>query len=93
MGSLGSPLGYSRYSENSLPSFVVTTNDGRQFEEYLEYPKGDPREPMTMDDLENKFNSLAGEKFDAKAKVQIKENIFNCDAMSASEFMNSLNVS
>ena len=31
---------------------VVSTNDGSTFEEYLEYPKGDPREPMTMDDLE-----------------------------------------
>ena len=80
------------FPEKQPSKVVVTTNDGRQFEEYLEYPKGDPREPMTMDDLENKFNSLAGEKFDAKSKAQIKENIFNCDAMSASEFMNKLNV-
>ena len=60
---------------------VVTTNDGREFEEYLEFPKGDPREPMTIDDLENKFNSLAGDKFDADTKIQIKENIFNCENM------------
>jgi len=26
---------------------------------YLEFPKGDPREPMTMTDLENKFNALS----------------------------------
>jgi len=71
---------------------VVTTNDSRTFEEYLEYPKGDPREPMTMDDLENKFNSLAGDKFDAAAKKQLKEIIFNCEEMTASEFMENLNV-
>ena len=71
---------------------IVTTNDGRQFEEYLEYPKGDPREPMTTDDLENKFNSLAGDKFDSQAKTQLKENIFNCENMSSCEFMNKLNV-
>ena len=71
---------------------VVTTNDGRMFEEYLEYPKGDPREPMTMDDLENKFNSLAGDKFDASAKKQLKETIFNCEEMNAVEFMETLNV-
>ena len=71
---------------------VVTTNDGRMFEEYLEYPKGDPREPMTMDDLENKFNSLAGDKFDASAKKQLKETIFNCEKMNAVEFMETLNV-
>lgn len=71
---------------------VVTTNDGKKFEEYLEYPKGDPREPMTMDDLENKFNSLAGEKFDADTKAQLKSDIFNCEDMSSGEFMNKLNV-
>ena len=70
---------------------VVTTNDSRTFEEYLEYPKGDPREPMTMDDLENKFNSLAGDKFDTAAKKQLKESIFDCEKMTASEFMESLN--
>ena len=71
---------------------VLTTNDGRMFEEYLEYPKGDPREPMTTDDLENKFNSLAGDKFDASAKKQLKETIFNCEEMNAVEFMETLNV-
>ena len=71
---------------------VVTTNDGRIFEEYLEYPKGDPREPMTMDDLKNKFNSLVGEKFDAAAKLQLKEIIFNCEQKTAGEFMKLLNV-
>jgi len=46
---------------------------------------------MTMDDLENKFNSLAGNKFDAAAKKQLKKTIFNCEELTASEFMESLN--
>ncbi len=71
---------------------VVKTNDGQEFEEYLEFPKGDPREPMTMDDLENKFNSLVAEKFDSNQKNKLKENIFNCENMSASEFMENLNI-
>ena len=71
---------------------VVTTNDGQEFSEYLEYPKGDPREPMTMDDLENKFNSLAGDKFDSNAKSQLKDHIFDSENMSTSEFMQNLNV-
>ena len=45
-----------------------------------------------MEDLENKFNSLAGEKFDDGSKTKIKETIFNCEDMSAAEFMESLNV-
>ena len=71
---------------------VVTTNDGRTFEEYLEYPKGDPREPMTMNDLENKFNSLVGAKFDDSKKNKIKDTIFDCEELTAGEFMQSLNV-
>jgi 2-methylcitrate dehydratase len=71
---------------------VVTTNDGRQFEEYLEYPKGDPREPMTMDDLENKFNSLVGDKLSDDQKNQLKNTIFNCEEMSANDFMTALNI-
>ena len=71
---------------------VVTTNDGREFSEYLEYPKGDPREPMTMDDLENKFNSLVGDKFDASSKSKLKENILNCEDKSANEFMENLTI-
>ena len=71
---------------------VVTTNDGQEFSEYLEFPKGDPREPMTIDDLENKFNSLAGDKFNDSAKLKLKGTIFNCDNLSAVEFMENLNV-
>ena len=71
---------------------IVKTTDNREFEEYLEYPKGDPREPMTMEDLENKFNSLVGEKFDSSRKIQIKDSIFDCENMSTTEFMENLNV-
>jgi 2-methylcitrate dehydratase len=69
---------------------VITTNDGRFFEEYLEYPKGDPREPMTMDDLENKFNSLAGQVLSADRLQEIKDLIFDCQKVSAKAFMAKL---
>ena len=71
---------------------VVVTNDNQEFEEYLEYPKGDPREPMTMEDLENKFNSLVGNKLNDKQKSNVKDHIFNCENISASTFMEALNV-
>ena len=69
---------------------VITTKDGKQYSEYLEYPKGDPREPMTIDDLENKFNSLASDKFNDSQLLELKELIFNCDKYSAREFMDGL---
>jgi len=71
---------------------VVKTKDGREFSEYLEYPKGDPREPMTEEDLDNKFSGLSGNLFSADRQKEIKEMIFNCDEMSAGEFMSMLKV-
>ena len=69
---------------------VITTNDGRKYEEYLEYPKGDPREPMTMEDLQNKFNSLAGAVLNNERLSEVKDLIFACETFSAREFMSKL---
>jgi 2-methylcitrate dehydratase len=38
---------------------VVTTADGRQLEKQLDYPKGDPRNPLTDDEIAGKFAALA----------------------------------
>ncbi|MFC1581707.1 MmgE/PrpD family protein [Candidatus Neomarinimicrobiota bacterium] len=69
---------------------VVSTTDGKEFSEYLEYPKGDPREPMTMEDLANKFNSLASGSFSAEDLSKLKDVIFMCDTMSTRDFMEQL---
>jgi 2-methylcitrate dehydratase len=69
---------------------VVRTTDGREFSEYLEYPKGDPREPMTEEDLDNKFEALASGLLNEKRRKEIKEVIFSCEKLSAKEFMSKL---
>jgi 2-methylcitrate dehydratase len=38
---------------------VITTTDGRRFEKQLDYPKGDPRNPLTDDEISGKFAALA----------------------------------
>ncbi|MFQ5499290.1 MAG: MmgE/PrpD family protein [Candidatus Zixiibacteriota bacterium] len=66
---------------------VVRTTDGKEYSEYLEYPKGDPREPMTMDDLEAKFNALSSELLSGDRQKIMRDDIFACDGISAREFM------
>lgn len=66
---------------------VITTKDDRIFEEYLEYPKGDPRQPMNMQDLENKFNSLSDGVLKTERLMEVKNLIFNCENVSARDFM------
>ena len=37
----------------------ITTVDGRSFEKQLDYPKGDPRNPLTDKEVEEKFEALS----------------------------------
>jgi 2-methylcitrate dehydratase len=69
---------------------VIKTTDGREFSEYLEYPKGDPREPMTMEDLEAKFNALSSKLLSGKRQKEIEETVFSCEQMRAGNFMQAL---
>jgi 2-methylcitrate dehydratase len=71
---------------------VVKTKDGREFSEYLEYPKGDPREPMTTEDLDNKFEGLVGKLLAKGRQKEVKEAIFDAELLTAKEFMKKLNV-
>ncbi len=69
---------------------VIKTKDGREFSEYLEYPKGDPREPMIMEDLDNKFNSLSEELLSSSRQKEIKDAIFNAELLTTREFIKKL---
>jgi 2-methylcitrate dehydratase len=64
------------------PSRVtIRTTDGQEHSVYLEYPKGDPREPMTEEDLDNKFAALTVQHLSDQGRAQIKETIFLCDTL------------
>jgi 2-methylcitrate dehydratase len=66
---------------------VVKTKDGKEYSEYREYPKGDPREPMTMEDLEAKFNSLSASLLSESRQKEVKDAIFSSEKISAREMM------
>ena len=66
---------------------VVRTTEGKEYSAYLEYPKGDPREPMTEEDLDIKFTGLAEKLLNAERRKKLKEMIFNCEKLSAREFI------
>lgn len=80
------------FPEKQPSKVVIRTKDGREFSEYLEYPKGDPREPMTIEDLDNKFTSLSAHLLKSEKQQSVKDTIFNCEGLSASEFMNALKI-
>ncbi len=67
---------------------TIRTTDGQEHSVYLEYPKGDPREPMTEEDLDDKFAALTAPHLTDEGRSRIKETIFTCEILAGiNQFM------
>ncbi len=78
------------FPEKQPSRATIKTKDGNVYSEYLEYPKGDPREPMTIEDIDIKFSGLAEGLLSDERQQSIKEVILNAEKYSAKDFMNQL---
>jgi 2-methylcitrate dehydratase len=66
----------------------ITTADGRNFTEQLDYPKGDPRNPLSDADIEEKFAALAEGVLSPNAQKKLKDAIWDLEkAGSVSKLM------
>jgi 2-methylcitrate dehydratase len=66
----------------------ITATDGRTFEKQLDYPKGDPRHPLTDAEIEEKFDALAEPVMTAAARQRLKDAVWNLErAGQAAELM------
>ena len=73
-----------------LQRVVVTiqTTDGREFSKQLDYPKGDPRNPLTDREVEEKFEALAGPVMTQSARRKAIDAIWSLEKQSSvSELM------
>jgi 2-methylcitrate dehydratase len=52
----------SRFPESQPSRVTITLADGRRCVAEVEYPKGDPRNPMSVDELEAKLHMLGDER-------------------------------
>jgi 2-methylcitrate dehydratase len=57
----------------------ILTTDGRSFEKQLDYPKGDPRNPLSDAEIEEKFAALADGVLSSRAQKKLKEAVWNLD--------------
>lgn len=55
---------------------TIRTTDGRSFTHSMDYPKGDPRDPMSVDELSVKFDALASPIMTDARRKAIKETVF-----------------
>ncbi|MCK4812811.1 MAG: MmgE/PrpD family protein, partial [Candidatus Marinimicrobia bacterium] len=75
------------FPEKQPSRVIIRLKNGKEHSLYLEYPKGDPREPMTQADLDAKIMALCGDRYDIEI---LKKLIFNCENLDAREFMNKI---
>jgi 2-methylcitrate dehydratase len=57
----------------------LTTTDGRTFTKQLDYPKGDPRNPLSDAEVEEKFAALAEGVLSGSAQKKLKDAIWNLE--------------
>ncbi len=70
---------------------AITTTDGREFTKQLDYPKGDPRNPLTDREVEEKFEALAGPVLSQAAQKKVKDAVWNLEKLgSVAELMKLL---
>src|SRR3989442_7919941 len=75
------------------PSRVtITTNDGKSHSTRVDVPKGDPRDPMTEEEIAVKFNALGGEVIGKEQCEQLRQCIMNLDAAENVEELLALTI-
>ena len=58
---------------------TVFLNDGRQFEKFIQHPKGDPGNPLAWDELIAKFTSLASAVIPSDRCDQVVQHVSHGD--------------
>jgi 2-methylcitrate dehydratase len=61
----------------------LTTTDGRTFTKQLDYPKGDPRNPLSDAEVEEKFAALAEGVLSPGAQKKLKNAIWNLEKLGS----------
>ncbi len=59
----------------------ITVTDGAVFSKQLDFPKGDPRNPLTDSEIEEKFAALAEGVLSASAQKKLKDAIWNLEKL------------
>ena len=61
----------------------VETTDGRTFSTRLDFPKGDPRNPLSDAEIEAKFEALAAPVMTEDAAARLKDAVWNLEELAS----------
>lgn len=69
------PKAEALYPKAYPAKLVATMNDGRLFEAHVDFPKGDPEDPASFEEIVDKFNMLTEKFFNKQRRGKIVEMI------------------
>jgi 2-methylcitrate dehydratase PrpD len=69
------PAAEAMYPKAYPSTLIAELKDGRRFQAHVDYPKGDPENPATREEILAKFNSLTGKYLDAGRSKKIIDTI------------------
>jgi 2-methylcitrate dehydratase len=61
----------------------ISTTNGKSFTKQLDYPKGDPRNPLTDREIEEKFSALAQGVLSKNTQRKLKDAIWNLEKINS----------
>ncbi len=62
---------------------TIETVDGQRYEKQLDYPKGDPRNPLSDEEIEAKFDALAAPVLSEERRARLKEAVWNLENLGS----------
>jgi 2-methylcitrate dehydratase len=68
----------------------ITTTDGSTYSKQLDFPKGDPRNPLTDAEVEEKFAALAEGVLSSAAQKKLKDTIWGLEKVGSVEKLMAL---
>ncbi len=63
----------------------IAMKDGRKFSKHLDWPKGDPRSPMSEEELDIKVKSLAAGKLSDRTWQKLRDMVYNLEKVTRIE--------
>jgi len=75
------PEAEALYPKAYPATLVATLNDGRVFEAHVDFPRGDPEDPASFEEIIDKFNMLTEKFFNKQRRSKIVEEIKRIETM------------
>ena len=82
------PEAEAMYPKAYPASLIATMNDGNVLTSHVDYPKGDPENPASLQEIKDKFHSLTADYIEEEKRNQVinmiedLENVGNISAIA-----------